>query len=167
MTDRTDPQRRLPRRLTLLSLAIATLILCLGWPGGDRAPTARASADDGRQLDAFLFAIGAQDGLGQFDAPVGVSVAADGSVYVADTRNDRIQRFDASGRFVGTWGTNGTGEGQFNGPWGVAVAPDGDVYVADTGNDRVQGFTATGRFVAVGARTAIAPASSTSRPAWP
>jgi hypothetical protein len=44
-------------------------------------------------------------------------VATDGSgnVYLADTFNDRIQKFDASGTFLATWGSSGSGNGQFNG----------------------------------------------------
>ena len=79
-------------------------------------------------------------GAGQFDMPNGVAVAPDGSVYVLDFQNDRIQKFTSAGVFVNKWGTKGTGAGQFEGAGGVAVAPDGSVYVADTQNDRIQKF---------------------------
>jgi sugar lactone lactonase YvrE len=92
---------------------------------------------------------------GQFAAPRSVAVAPDGSVYVADSRNNRIQEFDAGGRLIRTWGTFGaTANGQaappgtFNEPWGIAVGPDGSVYVADTWNHRVQKFDAHGEFMA-------------------
>lgn len=90
---------------------------------------------------------------GQFMAPRGLAVAADGSVYVADSRNNRIQHLSKDGEILNTWGTfadatagNAPG-GTFNEPWGVAVSPDGSVYVADTWNHRVQKFTAAGEFV--------------------
>jgi sugar lactone lactonase YvrE len=82
---------------------------------------------------------GASDG--QFSQPYGIAVASDGSVYVADTGNHRIQKFTSEGVFVSKWGTEGTGDGQFSYPRGVAVASDGSVYVADTGNHRIQKFT--------------------------
>jgi tripartite motif-containing protein 71 len=95
----------------------------------------------------FQFAIGAQEPVGQFNLPRGVAVAPDGTVYVADTDNHRIQRFSASGAFLGAWGAQGSSEGQFSFPSSVAVAPDGTVYVADSGNHRIQRFSATGAFL--------------------
>jgi len=74
-------------------------------------------------------------------------------VYVADSRNNRIQKFAPDGRLLLTWGTLGTldtnnaGPGNFNEPWGVAVGPDGSLYVTDTWNHRVQKFDANGQFL--------------------
>jgi DNA-binding beta-propeller fold protein YncE len=84
---------------------------------------------------------------GQFAFPSGVAVAPDGTVYVADSGNNRIQYFDAAGSYLGQWGTQGSGEGQFNKPSGVAVAPDGTVYVADGLNDRIQYFDSAGTYL--------------------
>jgi DNA-binding beta-propeller fold protein YncE len=79
--------------------------------------------------------------------PWGVTIDELGDVYVADWRNDRIQKFSHDGRFVFAFGSSGEGDGQFNRPSGVAVDLDGDIYVADWGNHRVQQFDATGRYV--------------------
>ena len=46
-------------------------------------------------------------GDGQFNAPAGVAVASDGSVYVTDSGNHRIQKFTSEGVFVSKWGTEG------------------------------------------------------------
>ncbi|NPA92735.1 MAG: TIGR03663 family protein [Chloroflexi bacterium] len=93
---------------------------------------------------------------GQFQSPRGIAVAPDGSLYVADTRNFRIQHIAPDGQVLQVWGTYGNlmdggpeaaPPGTFNEPWGVAVGPDGSVYVTDTWNHRIQKFTADGKFI--------------------
>lgn len=92
-------------------------------------------------------------GVGEFGAPRDVAVAPDGSVYIADTMNHRLQHMSPEGDVIAVWGQESTQaegpapEGTFKEPWGVAVAPDGSVYVADTWNHRVQHFTAGGEFL--------------------
>ena len=77
----------------------------------------------------------------------GIAVAADGTLYAADTTNHRVWHITSQGVVLRTWGEYGVGPGQFNEPWGVAVAPDGTVYVADTWNHRIQKFDAQGRYL--------------------
>ena len=86
-------------------------------------------------------------GDGQFEFTSSVAVASDGSVYVADYGNHRIQKFTSEGVVVIKWGRYGTGDGNFLWPSGVAVASDGMVYVSDFGNHRIQKFTSEGVFV--------------------
>ncbi len=81
------------------------------------------------------------------NGPKNIAFAPDGSMYVADTNNHRILKFDASRNFVSEWGSRGNAPGQFEEPWGIAVAPDGSVYVSDTWNHRIQKFDATGNFI--------------------
>jgi DNA-binding beta-propeller fold protein YncE len=95
-------------------------------------------------------------GAGQFDTPCGISVAADGTIWVADTQNNRIQKRSPSG----TWTvfTAPIGGTSFKSPWGVTVGPDGNIWVADTAHDRIvemmpdgtQIFSATGADLGVG-----------------
>jgi predicted membrane-bound mannosyltransferase/DNA-binding beta-propeller fold protein YncE len=90
---------------------------------------------------------------GQFQRPRGIAVASDGSLYIADTENNRIQHLAADGEVLNIWGQFGditTGQalgGTFNQPWGIDVGPDDNVYVADTWNHRIQKFSPDGEFI--------------------
>ena len=61
------------------------------------------------------------DGEGQFDLPWGITVDELGDVYVADWRNDRVQKFTSEGDFVLEFGRSGAGNGEFNRPTDVTV----------------------------------------------
>lgn len=87
-------------------------------------------------------------GTGQFNTPDDVALAPDGTLYVTDTFNHRIQHYSDVGTLLGGWGSLGTGNGQFNNPVGIAVAPDGSVWVTDNSNHRLQHFTAAGAWIA-------------------
>ena len=87
-------------------------------------------------------------GDGQFLFPRGVGVDSSGNVYVAETGNHRIQKFDSNGTFLTKWGSQGSGDGQFDYPTGVAVDGSGNVYVEERDNDRIQKFDSTGNFLA-------------------
>src|SRR5205809_2266776 len=71
---------------------------------------------------------------GQFMYPTGLAVGPDGSVYVADLNNNRVQKFNNDGTFILQWGTAGSGDGQFDGVDDVAVDTQGNVYTTETTN---------------------------------
>lgn len=52
-----------------------------------------------------LPAIGARPTEGEFYSPSDVAVAKDGSIFVVDSGNSRIQKLDASGTFVKAFGS--------------------------------------------------------------
>ena len=90
---------------------------------------------------------------GRLNYPIGVAVDAAGNVYVADSRNNRIRRIDASGMIEtiagnGERGYSGDGgpasEARLREPRGVALDEAGNVYVADTFNHRVRRIDASG-----------------------
>jgi len=89
----------------------------------------------------------------QFQAPRSIAIAADGSIYVADSQNHQIQHFSETGILIDKWGVNKKVASEdalvehFNEPWGVAVSTDGSVFVTDTWNHRIQKFTADGQFI--------------------
>ena len=86
---------------------------------------------------------------GTFNEPWGIDLGPEGSVYIADTWNHRIQKFDAEGNFLTSWGVFGQRESPdaFWGPRDVAVDEQGHVYVSDTGNKRIAVFDSAGNFI--------------------
>ena len=82
--------------------------------------------------------VGTDDG--QFKYPSGIEVDSSGNVYVADSENHRIQKFDSNGVFITTWGNFGTDEGQFGNPSGIAVDSSKKVYVTDSNRNIIQLF---------------------------
>jgi PKD repeat protein len=79
--------------------------------------------------------------------PHGIAADTDSNVYVTDTWNDRIQKFDSNGIFITKWGTRGSDDGQFGLAQGITIDSEGYVYVADNVNQRVQKFDADGTFI--------------------
>ena len=79
-------------------------------------------------------------GPGQFTFPTAIGLnVGNGEFYVAEigglgssTPTTRIQRFDASGAYLGEFGSLGTAEGQFGFVRGISVDSNGNVFVADT-----------------------------------
>jgi len=65
------------------------------------------------------------------DGEGGIAFEHDGSFFVLDTGNLRVQEFDAQRQFVRAWGSYGAGPRQYEDPVGIAVGPSGSVYVLD------------------------------------
>jgi DNA-binding beta-propeller fold protein YncE len=61
---------------------------------------------DSKRTDALIFvALGSLGAAsGKFNGPTDIAFDGDGNIYVLDTGNSRIQKFDASGSFVDEWG---------------------------------------------------------------
>lgn len=107
---------------------------------------------DGTELaswGSFADGVSAPAAVGAFNEPWGIAVGPDGSVYVSDTWNHRVQKFTADGQPITTWGQYGQADQQYGfwGPRGVAVDAEGNVYVADTGNKRIVVFDADGNYL--------------------
>lgn len=112
-----------------------------------------ASSDPGAYMTSFT---GPPPPDGLFNMPVGVAVSPlDGTVYVTDSFNQRIEEFDGletagttSGTFVQTWGSRLP---VLSAPWaldyprGVAIDPNnGNVWVSDTRSGYVKEYTVSG-----------------------
>ncbi|MEA3407041.1 MAG: TIGR03663 family protein [Chloroflexota bacterium] len=84
-----------------------------------------------------------KDPMGSGDllyGPRDLVVDAEGNLYVTDTGNKRVIKYDAEGNMIKAVGGAGSEEGQMQEPVGLALSPEGDLYVADTWNQRIQVF---------------------------
>ncbi len=87
---------------------------------------------------------------GKFVRPQSL-VIRDGVLWVADSCNHRIQRFDIREdrpRLIDIWGGPGTGRGQFYYPYDLAIASDQTVVVIEYKNNRIQRFGPDGKWIA-------------------
>ncbi len=84
---------------------------------------------------------------GEFRYPFAAAVGPDGTLFVADQMNFRVQAFDRRGDFVRQFGRLGDTPGSFTRPKGVAVNSAGHVYVVDAAFNNVQVFDAEGRLL--------------------
>src|SRR3954453_21889609 len=77
----------------------------------------------------------------------GISVASLDNVYVADSSNNRVEKYSPDGELLLSFGTTGPGTGELDRPSDVGFDSADNIYVADTGNNRIQKFDSTGAFV--------------------
>jgi tripartite motif-containing protein 71 len=105
-----------------------------------------AAFDTGGRLLASI-GLGQGAGPGQLNFPYGVTMDAQGRVFVADDLNHRIVRYStpATGyRYKARWGAYGTAPGRLAYPRGLAAGANGELFAANTGNDRIDVFDASG-----------------------
>ncbi len=67
--------------------------------------------------------------------------APDGTIFVTDTENHRMQAFDAEGNFLYLWGGLGIEDGQFSYPASARLDGEGNIYIADAEGGRLHKFT--------------------------
>ena len=86
---------------------------------------------------------------GKFDGPFGVAFGvafdANNHLYVTDINNHRVQKFEISGKFMISFGTEGSGNGQLDSPLGITVHID-KVYVNECWGKRISVFELDGQF---------------------
>ena len=101
------------------------VLLTLGKPGGAAAPE-------------------------YFYQPNDVVTAPNGDIFVAEGHgagNNRIIKFDKTGKFIKEWGKLGTGPGEFDQPHALAFDSKGRLFVGDRNNNRIQIFDQNGTFI--------------------
>ncbi len=85
-----------------------------------------------------------------FYQPNDVIVAPNGDIFVSEghgSGNNRILKFDKTGKFLMEWGKLGTGDGEFDQPHALAFDSKGRLFVGDRNNNRVQVFDQNGKYI--------------------
>lgn len=75
---------------------------------------------------------------GQLFHPTNLAIGSDGTIYVTDTSNFRLQQFDAEGKFIRAIGSQGSRPGTFSRPKGIALDREGHIYVVDAAFQNIQ-----------------------------
>ncbi len=89
--------------------------------------------------------IGSNDNL---KGPAGVTFGKRNNVYIVDSGNSRIVKFNIKGGYIRQWGIEGKATGEFVVPLFAAVCQkSGEIYIVDSGNSRIQVFKPDGNFV--------------------
>jgi DNA-binding beta-propeller fold protein YncE len=106
-------------------------------------PTGNVITLAGNGSAGFADGTEGRSGTAMFWSPLGVAANIDGTVYVADTNNQRIRWLDAGVDTLAGNGDGGFADGpgiaaELAFPSGVAVDSAGNVYVADTDNQRIR-----------------------------
>lgn len=124
--------------------------------GGSSSQTHRIVVYDGKSGEKLSEISKRGSKEGEVNLPRDVSVAADGSIYVVDGGNFRVQKFSPDGKFISTFGSIGRQGGQFSRPKEAAIDPDGNIYVADAAFGNFQIFNPDGQLLlAIGRRSEV------------
>jgi DNA-binding beta-propeller fold protein YncE len=97
------------------------------------------------QVPTYLTTWGSRgSGDGQFLNPTGITIDRFGVLYVVDTGNARVQKFNRDGAFLGSWLLPAVEPNEQNLPYDIACDAFGHVFVINEGSLHVQKFTTDG-----------------------
>lgn len=122
--------------------------------GGVNSPDHRVRVFDA-QSGEHLYDIGERGTeAGQFNLLRDAEIGPDGTLYVVDGGNFRVQVLDREGNPIRTIGSVGRRYGQFARPKGIAVDGEGNIYVSDAAHGNFQVFDSEGQLLLfVGSRS--------------
>ena len=84
---------------------------------------------------------------GQFNLPLQAATTPDGTVFVVDGGNFRVQSFFPDGTYKAAFGAIGRRSGQFSRPKGISSDKDGNIYVVDAAFGNFQIFNKQGQLL--------------------
>lgn len=81
---------------------------------------------------------------GKLNNPFAAAVDSEGNIWVADSGNNRIEKYGPEGKYLSTFGKAGSGSGELKEPKSIAIYK-GNLWVAESGNNRIQDFNTEGK----------------------
>ncbi|MCK5147358.1 NHL repeat-containing protein [bacterium] len=84
-----------------------------------------------------------------FYKPEDIASDSHGNLYVLDSGNGQVKKFDCIGRFILSFGRSGQGPGELSQAQCIEISDDDRIYVGDNGNQRIQIFSAAGEYINV------------------
>ena len=75
-----------------------------------------------------------------FHQPMDIAADEDGNIYVLDSGNNRIQKFDKEGNYLLTIGRKGQGPGEISTSMDIELDSHGNILIFDIGNNRITKF---------------------------
>lgn len=96
----------------------------------------------------FVFSFG-KKGIkeGELLGPEGITGDEFGNLYIVDSGNGRVVKFDKEGKFMLSMGKLGREEGELIQPVDVALDKDSNIWITDSGNRRIQQFDSSGNLL--------------------
>ncbi len=85
--------------------------------------------------------------IGEFNGPAGMETDSGGNIFVVDTGNNRVEKFNSNGVDLSEFGSYGSSDLQFDAPHDIAIDAGNEMYVTDTNNHRVEKFDVTGNYI--------------------
>ena len=82
-----------------------------------------------------------------FKHPGDIVIDSLGNIYLTNTANHRIEKFDPSGKVITSFGIRGSGPGQFFGVTQIVLDSKENIYATDSYNHRIQKFDSDGNFM--------------------
>ena len=146
----TDAVFAFPYGIDVQSQPDGSVLAYVADTGNSRVQVYRATFGDPPAVEHLRtlggYGTGSSAPAGSLFFPMAVKADADGTVYVSDSLNHRVQVYDADGSYTTTFSEPARSPDDLNAPAGVATDSAGRILVSDKLNFRVQVFGSDGSY---------------------